>query len=92
VWYKFSEDYVKKILHNNSKAEDNEQTLEENITEDREKDQILPAEILRQYYYSKDPNRYFSNGQGGTYRMQEGRDLPWNASPDNFINTNDWNS
>jgi hypothetical protein len=89
VWYKFCLDKITDPL---DKQNSEEPTLEENISEEREQHPDLPAELLRQYQYSRDPNRYFSNGQGGTYRMQEGRDQVWNSSPDNFINTTDWNS
>jgi hypothetical protein len=100
VWYKFCTDYVKKILRNIPEIDpiivsdptDEESTLEENISKEREKKPSIPADIIRQFQFSRDPNRYFSNGQGGAYRMQEGRDQVWNAAPDNFINTTDWNS
>jgi hypothetical protein len=41
---------------------------------------------------AKQPNNYFSHGQGGDFRMQEGRDQPWNQTPDNFTTQSPWNS
>lgn len=53
---------------------------------DNSKDPVSKKQILE---YMKG-NQYFSHGQGGNVRMQEGRDLSMYS--DNFTNMNDMNS
>lgn len=62
-------------------------TLEDYLDNKRKK--IQDPKALNE---SRFPNQYFSHGQGGDYRMKEGKDYVWNQSPDNFTTLSDWNS
>ena len=102
-WFKFALDYVdvifeekEKQLHTNSKdqhesenTEDPEGPVLENQINSARKNIIENPKLKNE---SRQPNNYFSHGQGGDYRMQEGRDQPWNQSPDNFTTPTPWNT
>ena len=80
----------------NSKEDDSEEPIIdpsgeqlENLIDLKRTDTIVNPKIKNE---SRQPNQYFSHGQGGEYRMQEGRDYVWNSNPDNFINPSTWNT
>lgn len=90
-WYKLSHDIMLKESISpsiDSLDDEEETTLEQDLDSSRPKIIIDKKALLE----SSQPNQYFAHGQGGDYRMQEGRDLVWNQTPDNFINTSEWNS
>ena len=106
-WYRFSKDYIESIkasypkvpafnlLNTNSiddAMDDTEANLEQGLDSERKDKQRISPEVLKNYENAKSPNNYFAHGQGGDYRMQEGRDLVWNQTPDNFINMSEWNT
>ena len=104
-WFKFSKNYLENIIDEKTSTKSTGQQIQPIDLKEEVKD---PSTFTLEYYLSKKrqknpinlkevhernfPNNYFSHGQGGEYRMQEGRDYVWNQTPDNFINTSDWNS
>ncbi len=103
-WYKLSKDYIENIFQEKDKSLKQDSfepvdlkepikdpstfTLEYFLDKKRNKNPIN-YKLLNEI---RTPNSYFAHGQGGDYRMQEGRDQVWNQTPDNFITPSDWNS
>lgn len=103
-WYKLSKNYVDNIFQEKDKSL-KQDSFEAVDLEEPAKD---PSTFTLEYFLDKKrnknpinhkllneirtPNNYFAHGQGGDYRMQEGRDQVWNQTPDNFTTTSDWNS
>lgn len=103
LWYKLALNNVdvildknEKLQHINSKSEYNEElkddsesgVLENQINKVRKN--VIENPNLKNE--AGQPNNYFAHGQGGDYRLQEGRDQPWNQSPDNFTTPTPWNN
>ena len=72
-WYKWSHNAIlKETMPQVVNLKDEEEnTLEQDLDSERPKIIIDKKSMLE----SSQPNQYFAHGQGGDYRMQEGRDL-----------------
>jgi hypothetical protein len=106
-WYKFAKNYVEQIFDKKEEQEYlnakkpsivlNDQEHQNNpdsfnldyFINSKRKNTLKNVKQINEY---NQPNQYFSHGQGGDYRMQEGKDLVWNQTPNNFTGMSDWNN